>query len=681
LGAVSLRLDHKLNDSLLLFARYNYSPSSLLSFGGSIASPTNITTQTATIGATLSISPALLNDFRFNYSRTAAVNSFYTDTVGGAVVPSFANLLPSPFTTQGSSLSFGIFSISADIGTGVNSKNVQRQINIVDTVSLHSGSHSLKFGVDFRRLTPSFGHPAYVQDNYFNDIPSAEAGTLALFFANESTDAYLLFRNLGLYAQDTWQLGPRVVVTYGLRWDVDFAPSTTKGPQLAAINACCNFATIALAPAGTPVFGTTYGNVAPRIGVAYQLSQRPGWETVIRSGFGVFYDLADQDAGLLANYQSYPFGSGLSIYSGTFPLNNQQAVPPPVSPANLESEGLNAYDPHLQLPYTLEWNLALEQAIGAERTLSLSYIGAAGRRLTQSELGYANSNILYASVVSNLGTSDYDALQAQFKQRLAHNLQLLASYTWAHSIDTGSASSLGETANFFSQQYGASSNRGPSDFDIRNAFNAGLTYNIPSPHANALTSAILKGWSTETTIQARSALPVNIDDQSLTYSFGTGQDFADIRPDVIPGQPLYLYGAQYPGGKAINNTPGLVTCSNGSPSVGPFCLPPTDSSGIPLRQGDLGRNALRGFGATQWDFAVHRDFPIHESLNLQFRAEMFNVINHPNFGPPIGDLSNALFGLSTSTLANSLNQTGSALSPLYQIGGPRSIQFALKLVF
>jgi hypothetical protein len=107
-------------------------------------------------------------------------------------------------------------------------------------------------------------------------------------------------------------------------------------------------------------------------------------------------------------------------------------------------------------------------------------------------------------------------------------------------------------------------------------------------------------------------------------------------------------------------------------------------SGNPLRQGNLGRNALRGFGATQWDFAVHRDFLIHESMKLQFRSELFNVLNHPNFGQPLGDITNSGFGQPIQMLGASLNNGnlgGGAFSPQYQIGGPRSIQLALKLSF
>ena len=128
-----------------------------------------------------------------------------------------------------------------------------------------------------------------------------------------------------------------------------------------------------------------------------------------------------------------------------------------------------------------------------------------------------------------------------------------------------------------------------------------------------------------------------------------------------------------PGGKGLN------------PAA--FTNTPVDTNGIPLRQGTVGRNALRGFGAVQWDFALHREFPIHETLKLQFRAEMFNVLNHPNFGPPNGAFFTGGypgFGVATQTLGESLNGSnlgGGGFSPLYQIGGPRSIQLALKMFF
>jgi hypothetical protein len=252
---------------------------------------------------------------------------------------------------------------------------------------------------------------------------------------------------------------------------------------------------------------------------------------------------------------------------------------------------LFAPDPDLKLPYTLQWNIALEQALGSQQTISASYIGSAGRRLLQSvQINAPNPSFAAADFFTNTATSDYHALQLQFRRRLSHGVQALASYT-------------------------------VYDFLIFN-----LSTGIP----------------------------------------------AFVRPDVVPGQPFYLFGSQYPGGKAFN------------PAA--FVPPPTDKQGNALRQGNLSRNALRGFGAAQWDFAVHREFQIRESLKLQFRAEMFNVLNHPNFAPPLGDISNALgpFGRSNQTLGQFLaggNVGNGGFSPLYQIGGPRSIQFGLKLRF
>jgi hypothetical protein len=132
---------------------------------------------------------------------------------------------------------------------------------------------------------------------------------------------------------------------------------------------------------------------------------------------------------------------------------------------------------------------------------------------------------------------------------------------------------------------------------------------------------------------------------------------------VIPGKPFYLTGPAYPVGKALN--------------PGAFSTP------APGTQGDLARNALRAFAARQADFAVHRQFPIRESVAIQFRVEMFNIFNHPNFGPPDNLVGDAFFGQSTQTLASSLGTGGGngGFNPLYQVGGPRSVQLALKLMF
>jgi hypothetical protein len=685
LDAYSLRVDHRLNDKLSIFGRYSDSPSENVQRGGSgnalsQVSPSRIGVETATVGSTWIISSNAVNDLRFNYSRTDASNSIHLDNFGGAI-PLASLALPAPYTNQNARLFVDIFSLAGgQMDVGDNLKNLQRQFNVIDSVSTQKGPHGLKFGVDFRRLSPEYGPFQYGQAVFFGDIPSAESGSLAFSELQSNAATTILFHELGVYAQDTWRVVPRLSVTYGLRWDLDFTPTAVNGPNFPAVTGynLSNLSNLVLAPVGTSPFKTPYSNVAPRLGIAYQLSQKAKWETVLRGGVGVFFDLASQEVGNLLSETAYPFQSSVVSFGGTFPLSAAAAEPPVIIRPGGGTGTVLAFNPHLQLPYTLQWNIALEQSLGKQQTLSVSYIGAAGRRLIQTaDVLAPNPNYAEAILVGNTAESDYDALQVQFRRRLANGLQALASYTWSHSIDDASAGSLGNAGNSLVPGINVNQDRGPSDFDIRNTFSAGVTYDLPTLRTHAFIRNFVGGWSLENILQARSAPPVSVFDGEFLF---LNQGFAEVRPDVTPGVPLYLYGRQYPGGKAFNNT-----ASTQRPGcVGPFCAPPTDANGNPLRQGDLGRNALRGFGATQWDFAVHREFPLHESLKLQFRAEMFNVLNHPNFGQPVGDINNPQFGQSTQMLGRSLgggNVGGGGLSSLYQLGGPRSIQLALKLMF
>jgi hypothetical protein len=687
LNATSLRIDHRVNDKLTLFGRYNNSPSELLSRQGtlSILQDSDIRIQTGTVGATWSLSAAITNDLRFNYSRSASSFSTNLDNFGGAV-PLTASALsfPSPFTLRNAGLLIRIFS-GLSLTDGQQGRFLQQQYNLVDTLSAQRGSHGLKFGVDYRRLNPTHYAQQYRQVLFFTNIASVETGQLFLGAVLSARDATLRLQNLGAFAQDNWRISSRLTLTYGLRWDLDFAPSSDPAfPAVTNFNVR-NLSTLGLAPPGTPPYTTTYGNVAPRIGGAYQLSQRQGWETVFRGGFGVFYDLATTQTGNLLSSSRYPFGGFKQFFGGSYPFSSSQLAPPPISPASLSSSGVEFLSPDLRLPYTLQWNAAVEQTLGLQQTMSASYIGSVGRRLLQTaDVFSPNPTFGEIIFVTNAPTSDYHALQLQFQRRLSHGLQALASYGWSHSIDSASAGSLAGSndANTFVPGINPQANRGPSDFDIRNAFSAAVTYDIPALKTNGFAKVLLGGWSVQNVVQARSAQPVNVFDPSFRSSNAFNADLA-IRPDVMPGQPLYLYGSQClhappagfgapcPGGKGFN------------PSA--FLSPPIDANGNATRQGNLGRNALRGFGAAQWDLAVHREFPIRESLRLQFRAEIFNILNHPNFGPPVSDLSSgAQFGQSIQMLGQSLSggyAGAGGFNPLYQIGGPRSIQLALKLQF
>jgi hypothetical protein len=257
-----------------------------------------------------------------------------------------------------------------------------------------------------------------------------------------------------------------------------------------------------------------------------------------------------------------------------------------------------------------------------------------------------NPQFQIVSFTNNSATSDYRALQVKLDRRLSRGLQALASYTWSHSIDIASTDAAGTYLNTPGSVADPSVDRADSDFDIRHTLTGGISYSSG-------------GWSFDAFIFARSAPPVDIVG-ALSFADGT---IVKYRPNVNPDVPLELYGPEYPGGKIFN--------------AAAFTPAP------PGQQGNLGRNALRGFGASQVDFAIQRLFPLSSAIRLRVRAEFFNIFNHPNFGPPVNDLSSPQFGYSTQMLAGSLGSGGpnGGFNPLYQIGGARSIQLALKLEF
>jgi hypothetical protein len=575
-------------------------------------------------------------------------------------------LFPGGFTSSNSNFQLLIDGVGS-YSQGLQGIDEQRQVNLVDNLSVSHGGHQMKFGAEYRWLSP-FSRPNTY--NQFVELagvtcPSppmpcmgnALSGAAEFVLVTSLQTNVLLARNFSLYAQDTWKMTSRFTVTYGLRWDIN---PPLKGKNLAnqpfTVTGLTDPATIALAPRGTPLYDTTYGNVAPRVGVAYQLSRAPNWGSTIRGGFGIFYDLGYGSLGGVSSY--FPYQSE-NLFAGVpFPLAPQKAAPPVITTSPPVSTILVA-DPHLKLPRTYQWNVALEQSLGSSQSLSVTYIGALGRDLLRAtNLFNPNPNFQFVTMTSNTATSDYHALQIEFQRRLSSGLQALASYTFSHSIDIASTDAVATYLNTPGGDSYQNADRGDSDFDIRHSFTAGITYDLPSPGSQKVVHALAGGWSLDSFVIARSAPPVDIVG-GLSFSAGTA---LYSRPDVNAGAPLVLYGPQYPGGKAFN----------------PAAFTPAPAG----QQGNLGRNVLRGFGAWQADFALQRQFHVTEQLGLRFRAEFFNIFNHPNFGSPMNSLTNPLFGQSTQTLASSLAASdGAGFNPLYQIGGPRSIQLALKLLF
>jgi hypothetical protein len=667
LDAYSIRVDQVISPKLHLFGRYNYSPSSLDQRGALFSTPALSTTQsvsssihTFTVGLTQLITPAISNEVRVNYSNDRLATKFAVDNFGGAVPLPDSLLFPPGFSSADSGFLFFISGVG-EYAQGKAATDEQRQVNLIDNLSLTKGGHQMKFGVDYRWLAPfssPFFYRAFVQ---FSGVTAAPGGALSgkALFAQPSifVPSALLSQNFSLYGQDTWKITPRLTMTYGLRWDVNPAP---KGKNSAndpfTVTGLDNPPAIALAPRGTPLYETTYGNVAPRLGVAYQLTQRPNWGAVLRAGFGIFYDLGQ---GWLAGASAFfPNSASKSLTLASFPLSPQDAAPPPITSKPPVNTMLVAV-PHLKLPRTYQWNAALEQSLGSSQSLSLTYVGAIGRDLLRVTNFSPNPNFTVVEVTDNSATSDYHALQVKFQRRLSRGLQALGSYSWSHSIDISSSDTAAGTLSTPGTIANPQVDRGNSDFDIRHSFTAGVTYEAPSPGSQQVVKAIFGDWSLDAFVLARSAPPVNIVGAT---SFASGIALAP-RPNVNPGVPLELEGSQFPGGKILNKAA--------------FTAAP------PGQQGNFGRNVLRGFGASQLDLALQRQFRITEKLGLRFRSEFFNIFNHANFGSPNNSLPSPLFGRSTQTLANSLGSGGpnGGFSPLYQIGGPRSIQLALKLQF
>jgi outer membrane receptor protein involved in Fe transport len=312
----------------------------------------------------------------------------------------------------------------------------------VDGFSLLRGAHQLKFGVDYRHLSTHTGAEPFVQTVDFLDLGTdpfgVQSGAINFYTNDDHGNYHIAFQNFSLYAQDSWKLKPRVTLTYGVRWDVNPPFHASGSPGIFTVQNLNDPPNLSLAPAGTPFYSTTWHNVAPRVGVAVQLSNVSGFERVLRAGFGMFYDIG---AGSLAqSFAGFPNRqeADFIFQSIPFPIPANIAVPPPFTTAIPPSgiPQIYATEPDLQLPRTYQWNVAVDQSLGGNQILTFTYVASIGRDLLrQFNLYKPNPNFVNVQILQNSATSDYHALQVQYQRRLTNGLQALGFYSWSHSID------------------------------------------------------------------------------------------------------------------------------------------------------------------------------------------------------------------------------------------------------
>ena len=675
LDAGSLRIDHTFNGRFSIFGRYNNAPSEVANRTDSLSEidTTIVNTQTVTVGVNMTLSSRAFNALRGNYSTQRAGLSQALDSFGGAIPPDPSVLFGSLPPGQTAAVFFPLDGTQYYF-VGPNANNRSKQLNFVDDFSFTLGAHQLKFGGDYRAIfldhSPAKNTFTYVSFGVQNLIST---GQVLEFVPQTSLPARVLSQSTSLYAQDSWKASRRLVLTYGVRWELSPAPKGLGSTTLASWLNVNNPSAITLAPAGTSLWHTTYGNLAPRFGIAYSLDQ--AGSMVLRAGAGVFYDLG---VGASANLASdFPNIALESYLFQAIPVANISSFLPTISamPPYPSTDSVG-FEPNLKLPRSYQWNIALEKSLEGHQAISATYMGQAGRDLLRQEALYQpNANFQGAfQLTQNDARSNYNAFQLQYRRPLSSRVQALLNYTYSHSLDNASNDVIAGLSNTV---ISAANDYASSDFDVRHSFSGALTFAVPSLGTSRSLALLTRDWSLDTVVVARTGFPFN-PTVSAPSSLGAGF----IRPDLVPGQPFYVYGAQC--AKVFGP---VSEGGNGALQAGQVCPggmglnPAAFDSATPLaenRQGTLGRNAIPGFGLTQVDLSIGRKFAITERVNLQFRADAFNLFNHPNFTNPPGYLSG---GPSLLLSQETLNTGLGGLNPIFQQGGPRSLQLSLRLAF
>ena len=567
-----------------------------------------------------------------------------------------------------------------------------------DTATLVSGKHQFRFGGEFRRnymnllyqrnVRGSFNYDgtAYTALHPTNNYATEADGTtraLADYLAGYATSGTIVYGTLqrdlwlnqwSIFGQDQYQVSPTLTLNYGLRWDY-------SGPVYSTNGTLSNFdpnSSTGFAIVGQnidTIYPRSYTNVAPRFGFSYQAAEK----LVVRGTYGIYYDLPN----LNGFFDNRP-GNGASVgvqanNTGPNPVftvskSSAYQILPGINPfpstGAAATFGVSTVDPGFRNAYVHNFNLNTQYQLGRNSILQVGYVGALGRRLfnlvdinqaspnstgstQQSTRPYFSKFPSFAAInqYESKAGSNFHSLQAMIRTSSFHGLTAQAAYTYGHSLDNVSG-----TRGFAPQNsLNLSGEYGNADFDTRHTFNAYAVYEVPkfTEHWKLLTS----GWQGNTFATFYTGKPVNIKTSTNNSGVGEFQDRA-----VKIADP---YTTSH-------------TLVRNSPTAGAFVqwFTPT-AYALPAKGTFSGmhRNDARGPGFGTVDASLVKNTLLHEGVNLQLRAEMFNIFNRLNLANPSGSFTSTSLGRSTDTIGDSIGAPGIGS------GEPFNVQFAGKIIF
>ncbi len=629
--------------------------------------------QGAAVGDTFNFTPNVLNSFIFSYNQnngTVVSGAPFSWTSLGIPV---ASTTPPELTLTVS----GYFNVSSGHPTEAN----RHDYHVSDTLHWVRGAHEMAIGGDFLREHVELINTFRQNAQFTFSTTNLSGDPLSDFFLGDARkfvqgggEFAERQANLGsLFFQDNYRVNRQLVLNLGLRWDpfVPYGDSLGRtecfrpGQQSQKFpNAPTGylFAGDSGCPAGG--FDSSWWQLGPRFGFAYNVGGKG--RTTIRGGWGSFnqppfveaFNNMVDSAPWSPQYQILrtPF---MNPYNGTpnpFPAQFAPFVPPQnVAFPNPLSLAVS-YQPNWKPSNVMNWNLTVEHQLMNNLLLRVGYVASKGTHLSYNT--DINAPLPSADATSDNedarrpyqqfqqitqdasnGNSSYNSLQVEVDKRFSHGVTLSANYTWARSIDEVSYQTDLCGINIINP-YDIRAYRGVSDFNVPHRFVLNYLWQLPSPK-EGVERALFGGWETTAILNWQSGFPLNIT---------SGGDYSYSLPEVGNDQAEVVAPPQYTHGSTSDRLAEWFTTSAfGAPANNSF--------------GNAGRNILIGPGTFNIDFAAHKVFPLGERLNLQFRAEFFNFLNHAQFNNPDTTWSDSTFGQITSAR------------------DPRIIQGALKLVF